>query len=359
MMLADLGADVVRIDRPGEDLSATHSVLLRGRRSVVLELKDPNAVRALLALADRSHVVLEGFRPGVAERLGFGPEVVLGRNPRVVYGRMTGWGQSGPYAGRAGHDITYLAVTGALEAFVGHDGTPTAPLNLLGDFGGGGMLLALGVVSALVHARAMGTGQVVDAAIVDGIGLMMGMHQSMRASGLWDAPRGENLFDGGAPFYRCYRTRDGRWVAVGAIEPVFYQRLLAGLDLTEDDLGGGQMDRPAWPRMRGVLADRFAERTRDEWTRVFADLDACVAPVLSVAEAEEDPHLAARPVYGRLTAGEGDDRVPVHPAPAPRLSATPGRVAWPAPAVGEHTAEVLGEVGLSAADIQALGRSAG
>jgi alpha-methylacyl-CoA racemase len=251
-----------------------------------------------------------------------------------------------------------------LELFVGQDGRPTAPLNMLGDFGGGGMLLAFGVVSALVRARTTGEGQVVDAAIVDGVGLMTGMYQSMRAAGLWDGPRGENLFDGGAPFYRCYRTADDRWIAVGAIEPVFYQRLLVGLGTTEDELGGTQMQRGAWPRMRQALADIFASRTRDEWAAVFAGLDACVAPVLTADEAAHDPHLAARGAYGlaperALGAGEAPAPAgaPVQPAPAPRFSATPARAAWPAPALGEHTEAVLGEVGLSAAEVEALGRS--
>ena len=347
MMLADLGADVVRVDRPGEDLLPTHAVLLRGRRSVVLDLKNGRAVDALLRIADRSDVLIEGFRPGVAERLGFGPDVVTGRNPRIVYGRVTGWGQSGPYADRAGHDLTYLAVSGALEAFVGPDGVPTAPLNLLGDFGGGGMLLVVGVLSALVRAGATGEGQVVDAAIVDGVGLMTGMLRSMRASGMWAGERGANLFDGGAPFYRCYRTADDGWVAVAAIEPVFYERLLSGLGLSAEDLGGSQMDRAAWPRMRGRLAEVFAGRSRDDWGAVFEGLDACVAPVLSAAEAERDPHLSARAAFA-----VGPGRL-VQPAPAPRLSATPGRAGC-IPELGEHTAEVLAELGLSGPEAEAL-----
>jgi alpha-methylacyl-CoA racemase len=249
MLLADLGASVVRVDRPGEDLRATHSVLLRGRRSVVLDLKSDLGREAVLRLAERSDVLLEGFRPGVAERLGLGPDEALARNPRLVYGRMTGWGQDGPYAELAGHDITYLAVTGVLEAFVGADGRPVPPLNLLGDFGTGGMLLALGVVSAVLHAGSTGEGQVVDAAIVDGVASTTAMLQSMLASGSWGAPRGANLFDGGAPFYRCYRTSDDRWMAVGAIEPLFYARLLDGLGLTPGDVGAEQLDASAWPRI--------------------------------------------------------------------------------------------------------------
>ena len=342
MLLADLGATVVRVDRPGEDLRAAHAVLLRGRRSVALDLKSELGREAVLRLAERSDVLLEGFRPGVAERLGLGPQAALARNPRLVYGRMTGWGQDGPYAELAGHDITYLAVTGVLEACVGPDGRPVPPLNLLGDFGGGGMLLALGVVSALLHARASGEGQVVDAAIVDGVGSMTAMLQSMLASGMWGAPRGANLFDGGAPFYRCYRTSDERWVAVGAIEPAFWSRLLEGLELTPRDIGAAQLDAAAWPRVAALLEERFASRTRDEWATAFAGRDACVAPVLSMAEAREDVHLAARGVYA---AGS-----PVQPAAAPRFSATPATAGEPAGAPGRHTDEVLAELGLGGKD---------
>jgi alpha-methylacyl-CoA racemase len=321
MLLADLGADVVRIDRPFDELAGTHAVLLRGRRSLVLDLKTDDGLAAVLRLVERSDVLLEGFRPGVAERLGFGPDVALSRNPRLVYGRMTGWGQDGPYAALAGHDITYLAISGVLDAFVGEDGRPVPPLNLLGDFGGGGALLGLGVLAGVLHARATGEGQVVDAAIVDGVAAMTAMQQSLIASGAWSRPRGQNLFDGGAPFYRCYRTRDDRWMAVGAIEPVFYDRLLQGLGLLGGELPGvqpgAQMDTGAWAATSRVLADRFALRTRDEWVAVFAELDACVAPVLTLQEARHDPHLAARHTYG---AGS-----PVHPAAVPRFSVTPGR----------------------------------
>lgn len=342
MLLADHGAEVVRVDRPeDEGLLATHRVLLRGRRSVVLDLKDDRGREAVLRLVDRSDVLLEGWRPGVAERLGLGPDVVLARRPGLVYGRMTGWGQDGPYAARAGHDITYLAVSGALEAFVGADGRPVPPLNLLGDFGGGGMALAFGVVAALLHARATGQGQVVDAAIVDGVASMTAMHQAMLASGLWAGDRGENLFDGGAPFYRCYRTADGRWVAVGAIEPVFYRRLLEGLGL-DAGLVASQHDRDSWPQVREQLAAVFATRTREEWAAVFAELDACVAPVLSAQEAVDDPHLAARGVYRRASAER-----PVHPAPAPRLSVTPGSPGSEPGRLGEDTLAVLTELGLA------------
>ena len=343
MMLSDLGADVVRVDRPGEDLTPTHAVLLRGRQSVVADLKSPDGLAVVLGLVDRADILIEGFRPGVAERLGFGPSVALERNPGLVYGRMTGWGQDGPYAALAGHDLTYLAVAGVLDAFAGADGRPVPPLNLLGDFGGGGMLLALGVVSALWHARESGQGQVVDAAIVDGVAAMTAMHQSMLGSGLWPAARGANLFDGGAPFYRCYRTADDRWLAVGAIEPVFYDRFLGGLGVDPAEVGAAQSDAEHWPRVAALFADRIAAKPLAEWVAVFADLDACVAPVLTVVEARSDPHLSARGVYAAVP-GSPDL---VQPAPAPRFSATPTTAGTPAPEPGAHTDVVARKLGLT------------
>ena len=341
MMLSDLGADVVRVDRPGEDLRSTHAVLLRGRRSVVVDLKSDEGLLVVLGLIDASDILIEGFRPGVAERLGFGPDVALQRNPRIVYGRMTGWGQDGPYAAMAGHDITYLAVAGVLDAFAGADGRPVPPLNLLGDFGGGGMLLALGVVAALWHARGSGQGQVVDAAIVDGVGAMTAMHQSMLGSGMWPAARGSNLFDGGAPFYRCYRTSDDRWVAVGAIEPAFYERFLAGLGLDHAAVGAEQMDVASWPRVSEVVAERFGTQPLTHWVAVFADLDACVAPVLTAQEARFDAHLAARQAYAAVPGAPET----VQPAPAPRFSVTPTTAGQPAGSPGRHTDEVVRELG--------------
>jgi alpha-methylacyl-CoA racemase len=343
MMLSDLGADVVRVDRPEEDLRPTHAVLLRGRRSVVADLKSPDGLAVVLALVDRADILIEGFRPGVAERLGFGPDVALGRNPLLVYGRMTGWGQDGPYAALAGHDLTYLAVAGVLDAFAAEDGRPVPPLNLLGDFGGGGMLLALGVVSALWHARESGQGQVVDAAIVDGVAAMTAMHQSMLGSGLWHAPRGANLFDGGAPFYRCYRTADDRWLAVGAIEPVFYDRFVSGLGVPADEVGAAQLDPTQWPRLAEVFAERIAAQPLAHWVAVFADLDACVAPVLTVQEARDDPHLSARGAYAAVPGSPGL----VQPAPAPRFSATPTTAGPPATEPGSHTDAVERELGLT------------
>lgn len=321
MMLADFGADVIRIDRPGSGgaagRAAHHAVLDRGRRSTTVDLTDPAGVQTVLDLCARADVLIEGFRPGVTERLGLGPEPVHATNPRLVYGRGTGWGQTGPYAGRAGHDIDYLAVSGALEPIVGADGAPTPPLNLLGDFGAGGLLLAYGVLAAVLHARATGEGQVVDAAIVDGVALFTAMHQAMLASGLHTDDRGENLLDGGAPFYRTYRTADDHWLAVGAIEPAFWADLLTGLGLHDRSDLGDQHDRSHWPQQRMIIAETIARRTRAEWVTVFADLDACVAPVLSPAEAAVDPHLVHRGVWS--------DRDGVrHPAPAPRISSAQG-----------------------------------
>ncbi|GAB2458523.1 CaiB/BaiF CoA transferase family protein [Xylanimonas ulmi] len=340
MMLADLGAEVIRVERD-ESGRRAHSLLLRGRRSVQLDLKSPRGREAVLALADTAEVLLEGFRPGVMERLGLGPDVVLARNPRLVYGRVTGWGQDGPLAPRAGHDINYIALAGALEPVAGRDGAPTPPLNMLGDFGGGGMLAVCGVLAALLSARATGRGQVVDAAVVDGAALMTAMLHSMRAERAWSAPRGENLLDGGAPFYGVYETRDGRWVAVGAIEPAFYAALLEGLGLTCELGGVAQDDTASWPRSRARIAARVRERTRDEWVAAFAGADACLTAVLAPDELLAEPHLSARETF--VTDGA------LAPAPAPRFSATPSAVPPPAPPVGADTRAVLAELGLAGA----------
>jgi crotonobetainyl-CoA:carnitine CoA-transferase CaiB-like acyl-CoA transferase len=319
MVVADLGADVVRVDRPG---TAPDGPLQRGRRVTVLDLKSPDGVAGLLRLVDRADVLVEGFRPGVAERLGFGPPVCLARNPRLVYARMTGWGQDGPLAARAGHDIDFLAVSGALEPLGRANDRPHAPMNLLGDFGGGGMLLAVGVLAALLERERSGAGQVVDAAMVEGSALLTTLLHGMLAAGAWSEPRGQNLLDGGAPFYDTYRTADGGFVAVGALEPRFYAALLAGLGLAGLDLPG-QYDRGGWPELRRRFADRFAQRTRAEWTAAFADTDACVAPVLSPGEAHRHPHNAARGTFVEV----GGVR---QPAPAPRFSRTPTAVPGPA-----------------------------
>jgi alpha-methylacyl-CoA racemase len=343
MLLADLGADVVRIDRRGArsgllaEIGGT-SLLDRGKRSIALDLKDPDDLSVVRALVARCDVLLEGFRPGVMERLGLGPDALLAENPSLVYGRMTGWGQTGPLAATAGHDIGYIAVAGALGATGRPDERPAPPINLLGDFGGGGVFLALGAVAALVHARATGQGQVVDAAIVDGTAVLTTMIHGMLGSGAWVDRRGVNLLDSGAPFYDVYRCADGQFVAVGALEEQFYAALLEGLGLAgEPDLPPRE-DPTQWPALRARFAERFASRTRAEWWAVFQGTDACVAPVWSLTEATADPHNRAREVFVEV-----DGRL--QPAPAPRFSATPG-VAGAVPAVGQHSAEIRAELGL-------------
>jgi alpha-methylacyl-CoA racemase len=341
MMLADLGADVLRIDRPGRNPERPERELLnRGRRSVLLDLKNPAAIDTLLRLVGVADVLLEGFRPGVMERLGIGPDICLERNSRLVYARMTGWGQGGPLATSAGHDIGYIARSGALHALGRAGGPPQFPANLLGDFGGGGMLVAFGICAALVERATSGKGQVIDAAIVDGVASLLAMPCMLMARGEWRDERGVNLLDGGVPWYDVYETSDGNWVAVGALEPKFYAALLAGLGLSNVP----DRDDPAnWPRLRQLFTVRFHERTRAEWTDVFAGTDACVEPVLSLREATEDPHLAARATY--LTRN-GDPQ----PAPSPRFSRTPGALSVPPPAAGEHTIEALTDWGLADAD---------
>jgi alpha-methylacyl-CoA racemase len=351
MVLADLGADVLRIDRVGAANAVARSdVLNRGRRSIAVDLKDARGAEIVLRAAAGADALIEGFRPGVAERLGIGPESCLDRNPRLVYGRMTGWGQMGPYAAEPGHDITYAAVAGAL-AHIGRAGQPpTPPLNLVADFGGGGMLLALGVVSAVLAAQRSGAGQVVDAAMVDGVALLMAPFFMALRSGYFTNERGTNLLDSGAPFYDSYACADGRYVAVGALEPQFYAALLAGLSIDPAEVGD-QHDRSGWPTLRDRLTQTFATRTRDEWVAHFAGRDACVAPVLTTEEALADPHLRARGTVFEL------DGVP-QPAPAPRFSATPAVLDRPPPEPGEHTDEVLAELGYALAEAKAL-RDAG
>jgi alpha-methylacyl-CoA racemase len=347
MMLADQGATVLRIDRPGaSSRQPGHELLNRGRQSAVLDLKHPRAIDALLRLVEAADVLLEGFRPGVTERLGVGPDICLRRNPRLVYARMTGWGQQGPLSGAAGHDIGYIARAGALHGLGRAGGPPQFPANLLGDFGGGGMLMAYGICAALVERATSGQGQVVDAAIVDGIASLLAMPLMFMAQGIWRDERGVNLLDGGVPWYDVYETADGKWVAVGALEPQFYAALLAGLGLTGAPDRG---DPRNWPELRGLISARFKDRTRDEWTAAFAGSDACVEPVLSVTEAAGDPHLTARETY---VSRDGM----VQPSPAPRFSRTPGRLPEPAPVPGQHTTEALTAWGLAdAEDLVACG----
>lgn len=344
MMLADMGADVLRVDRPagGRGLSLgdpSKDVLARGRRSVALDLKSAEGLEVLLDLVETADVLLEGYRPGVAERLGFGPEECHARNERLVYGRMTGWGQEGPNASRAGHDLTYLSTAGVVAHMQGPDGAPAIPINLVGDFGGGGMLLVVGVLGALVERAASGRGQVVDAAIVDGGALQMAMVYGLRAAGVWPHPRGGNILDGGAPFYQHYRCADGGYVAVGALEPQFYAALMTGLGLEGEDIAANQWDLSRWPEFRARLADVFVTRTRDEWAADLEPTDACVAAVLDMEEAAVHPHNVARGLHV--------DAFGVRqPAPAPRFSRTPSGAPNPPAAPGQHSAEALADWGI-------------
>jgi len=352
MVLADLGAEVIRVDRIGGSSlpigSVDSDVLNRGKRSISVNLKDEAGVEVVLRTVARSDALIEGFRPGVAERLGVGPAACLARHQALVYGRMTGWGQYGPLATTAGHDIDYIALSGALHA-IGPPDRPLPPLNLVADFGGGGMLLALGVLAAIIHARTSGEGQVVDAAMVDGSALLMASHHGYLADGWWRPERGSNLLDGAAPFYGTYRTADGGHVAVGALEPQFFSELLAGLDLTAEEVGA-QNEREKWPEMRRVFAERFAQRTRDEWAALFQGTDACVAPVLSMSEAPDHPHNIERETFVDV------DGV-VQPAPAPRFSATPPEIGRPPAIPGKDTDGVLAAAGYSEAQIVKLRES--
>lgn len=342
-LLGDMGANVLRIDRPPvagavPEPPPAYDFYNRNKRSLVLDLKQPDDHARLLALVQRADVLLEGYRPGVLERLGLAPERLLALNPRLVIGRMTGWGQAGPLAMEAGHDITYLALTGALHAIGAADRPPSPPLNLVADLGGGAMYLAVGVLAALTHARATGQGQVVDTAMVDGVTHLMSAFQAFQQRGLWTDERGANLVDGGAPYYGCYECADGRYVAVGAMEPPFYAALLAVLGLRAEELPP-QDERSAWPAMRERFAAVFRTRTRDDWVAAAAGRDACVAPVLTIAEAPEHPHLRARGAYQTL---DGER----HPSPAPRFSHTPSALRRGAPAPGEQGGQALVDWGL-------------
>ncbi|UVE16125.1 CoA transferase [Pseudomonas sp. LS44] len=349
MLLADMGAEVIRIDRQVSGfLNGDDSVIGRGRRSLAIDPRKPGATEVLLQLIEGADVLVEGFRPGVMERLGLGPDICLARNPKLVYGRMTGWGQTGPLASSAGHDLNYLAITGALHAMGHADREPTPPLHLAGDMGGGAMFLAFGVVCALFEARKSGAGQVVDAAISDGAALLSTMYYELKQRGEWRG-RGENMFDGGAPFYGCYACADGGFVSIGSIEPQFYQLLLelCGID---DPAFKAQWDRGEWPALRSKLEALFRTRSRDQWCQLLEGTDVCFAPVLDFSEAPAHPHHLAR---GTFMESNGV----VHPAPAPHLSATPA-VAGKVVRNGEHNLEILRELGLDEVAIATL-RSAG
>lgn len=350
-LLADLGAQVLRIDRLqasglGLPVDPRHEVHGRSRRSAAFDLKRPEAVQAVLRIVQGADVLLEGFRPGVAERLGLGPQACLARNPALVYGRMTGFGQEGPLAQAAGHDLNYIALSGALAAIGTAQDPPVPPLNLVGDYGGGALYLVFGVMAALFERSRSGQGQVVDAAMVDGAASLMGLFHGLHAAGQWSAQRGHNLLDGGAPFYAAYRTRDGQSVAVGALEPKFFAELarLIGLDPSFVEQ---QYERACWPAMRSALSEIFGRRTRDEWSALLEGTDACVTPVLSLAEAHEHPHALARSAYVRV--GEV-----VQPAPAPRFGRSVPAAPQPSPQPGAHTLQVLAELGMRAEEIEAL-----
>jgi alpha-methylacyl-CoA racemase len=348
MLLAELGADVVRVDRPGggtQLVAPAEDVLNRSRPSVAVDLKNPAGRDAVLRLIDGADVLVDPLRPGVTERLGLGPDECLSRNPRLVYARMTGWGQDGPLAERAGHDINYLGLTGALHA-IGTVDKPVPPLNIGADFGGGSMFLVVGVLAALLERTSSGQGQVVDVAMVDGASSLITMIYGMLGAGTWQDERAANLLDGGAPFYDTYPCADGRFVAVGAIEPQFYAQLLAGLGLT-GKLSGGQHDRASWPEHRRLIAEALIARTRDEWAASFGDSDACLTPVLSLTEAPEHPHMAARRVH------VGEEGRP-QPGPAPRFSRTPGAVRGAPRLPGADTRSVLAAWGFPPADVETL-----
>jgi alpha-methylacyl-CoA racemase len=345
-ILGDLGADVARVDRPGGSqtgIPEEFDALRRSRRSLTLDLRKPAGVEALLTMVESADVLIEGYRPGVAERMGFGPEVCAARNPRLVYGRLTGWGQDGPLAQTAGHDLNYVAITGALHAMGRQGEDPAIPLNLVGDFGGGSLYLVVGVLGALLERERSGRGQVVDAAIVDGVAHLTTLFHGLMAAGAWQDRRGVNMLDSGHPWYDTYRTADDRHVAVAAVEPAFYQELMSKLGLDPDPQR--RLDPREWPRIREELTASFASGTRQQWTEVFAGSDACVAPVLSFTEAIETPQLRERGVFVDVAG------VP-QPAPAPRFSRTPGSVQSPPVQSGAHTRELLTEYGVP--DVQGL-----
>ena len=332
MLMADLGADVVRIDRkdtsPGADF-----VMNRGKRSIAIDLKHKDGVEAALTLIEKADALIEGFRPGVMERLGLGPDAALKQNPKIVYGRMTGWGQTGPWSSMAGHDIDYIALTGALHAMGRRGETTPPPLNLVGDYGGGALYLAFGLLAGILEAKSSGKGQVVDCAMVDGAASLMTMFYSMRAAGVWNDNREDNLLDGAAHFYDTYECADGKLLAIGAIEPQFHAVLTKGLGLGEADFPK-RMDRAAWPAYAEKISAVVRTRTRDDWMKVFDGTDACVAPVLTLEEAPRHPHNAARETFQTVQGV-------VQPGPAPRFSRTAGAINGPPAKAGQHSAEVL------------------
>ncbi len=349
MMLSDMGAEVIRVDRIAGEPRRPRDILARNRRSIAIDLKKPEGVELVLRLCEQCNALFEGFRPGVTERMGLGPEDCMARNPKLVYGRMTGWGQEGPLAQAAGHDINYIALAGALHAIGRKGERPVPPLNLIGDFGGGGMLLAYGLVCGLLEAERSGQGQVVDAAMVDGTAALMAMFFSMGASGGFNDERGTNMLDSGAHFYDTYETKDGKFVCVGSIEPQFYALLVekGGLD---SDHFGDQMDRSRWPEYKQELEQVFRTKTRDEWCEIMEGSDVCFAPVLSIFEAPQHPHNQYRSTFVEI------DGV-VQPAPAPRFSRTVAQLRGSAKSPGADTTEILSELGCSEDEIARLAES--
>ncbi len=349
MMLADMGAEIIRIDRSSSvDGSGNPAdILARGRKSIGVDLKNPDGVETVLKLIESADVLLEGFRPGVTERLGLGPDVCLGRNPKLIYGRMTGWGQTGPMALAAGHDINYISLSGALHAIGPKDTNPTPPLNLVGDFGGGGMLLAFGIASALVETAETGKGQVVDAAMTDGSALLMNAIFGIMNAGNWTHDRSTNLLDGGAHFYGTYETKDGKYISIGSMEPQFYALLLEKTGLSNDPDFAKQMSREDWPSLRTRLEAVFLERTRDEWDEIMLGSDVCYAPILQFEEAASNPHNQERQTFVESSGV-------TQAAPAPRFSRTPAELPTPAVAPGNNTDEVLSSMGLSVDEIAVL-----
>ncbi|MEE9416378.1 MAG: CaiB/BaiF CoA-transferase family protein [Acidimicrobiales bacterium] len=356
MMLADMGAEVIRIDRAGSVRGGDPDVppadvLGRGRKSIGIDLKSEAGRDLVLEMVESADVLFEGFRPGVTERLGVGPDACLERNPKLVYGRMTGWGQAGPYSSMAGHDINYISLAGALEPIGRRGQGPVPPLNLVGDFGGGGMFLAFGIVCAVLQARESGRGQVVDAAMIDGASALVGFFHGFRAMGIWNDERGTNMLDTGAHYYDVYETSDQKYVSIGSIEPQFYAELLEKLGLTDDPEFAVQNDRNTWQALKQRLEAIFKTRTRDEWSATFEGSDVCFAPVLSLAEAPEHPHAVARNSFIELGGV-------VQPAPAPRFSETDCETPQPAAHAGQHTNEVLAGFGVEQGRVEAL-REAG
>jgi len=351
MMLADMGADVIKVDRAsaargGNPDAPPADVLHRNRQSVAVDLKHPDGLETVLRMVEQADVLIEGFRPGVCERLGIGPEVCMARNPKLIFGRMTGWGQDGPMAPRAGHDINYIALSGTLAMIGRADDAPVPPINLVGDFGGGGMLLAVGVLAALVETNRSGEGQVVDAAMVDGAALLASMMYGMSAMGVWSGGRGGNMLDTGAHFYEVYRTADDKFVSIGGIEPQFYDELLQRLDIDPESMPP-QLDAGRWPEAKAIIADRVATKTRSEWDVVFDGSDACYAPVLEPAEAVAHPHNVERNTFVNVA---GVDQ----PAPAPRFGRTPSATPTPPAHAGQHTDEALARWGFGGDELHAL-----